>query len=55
LATLGHGTGRDLAAGIGGKAEAIENDAVGRLRLGIDSDRIDMADQDMVDRRKPPS
>jgi hypothetical protein len=53
MATFDHGWGRDFAAGVGGKADAIAKEVMRRGGHGIHPELIKLAVQDAVERRKP--
>jgi hypothetical protein len=52
-ARFDQGWGRDFAAGVGGEAEAIEEEVARRLRPEIHPELIKFAVQDVRERREP--
>jgi hypothetical protein len=53
MATFDHGWGRDFVAGVGGEADAIEREVLRHLGPGVHLDRVRLAVQDVMERRKP--
>jgi hypothetical protein len=53
ISRFDHGWGKDFAAGIGGDADAIEQEVMRRVGSGIHPRLVKMAVADALDNRKP--
>ena len=53
MASFDHGWGRDFAAGVGGEADAIEEEVKRRLTSNVHPESVKLAVRDVIERHKP--
>jgi hypothetical protein len=53
MSRFDHGWGRDLAAGVGGEAGAIEREILRRVGTGVPPELVKLAVQDVLEGRRP--